>query len=327
MMEKGAVAKDNPIGDMATLITRQRVVDGHDEDYRRWQDQFNTAAAGFPGFAGSEVTAPADGQSDWIAVCRFDTVTHLQDWLNSATRLELIDKAKRWFDGPGTAQVVAPGGQQLESVVTVVISHQVAPERVAEFLGWRKRIDEAQEGFPGFRGSELFRPPDSTSQEYTIAYRYESARHLDAWLESPERAALLGDAEQFGDFTMRKIDHSYGNWFSFGGANQPPPSDFRTSIAVWLGLYPTVVFLTLLTAPLGMPLWLGMLVGNLLSSFVMSYLTMPYYVNPLLAWWLKPAAAQRNRGNAVRGILLVLGVNAVWALIFYLCTVHFWTLP
>lgn len=327
MEAKDVVSEVNPNSRTASLITRQRVHDGHDDDYRRWQEQLNAAAAGFPGFAGSDVTPPADGQPDWIAVCRFDTVTHLQDWLNSATRLELIDKAKRWFDGQATAHVVAPEGQQLESVVTVVVTHRVDPERMAEFLDWRKRIDDAQDAFPGFRGSELFRPVDDVNREWTIVYRYDSARHLDAWLDSPQRRELLGAAEQFGDFTMRKIDHSFGNWFSFSGPDQPRPSDFRTSIAVWLGLYPTVVFLTLLTHPLGMPLWLGMLVGNLLSSLVMTYLTMPYYVNPLLAWWIKPSVGQRQWGITARGILMVLGINAVWAMVFYLITVQFWTLP
>ena len=33
-----------------------------------------------------------------------------------------------------------------------------------------------------------------------------------------------------------------------------------------------------------MPFWLAMLVGNLLSSLVMSFVTMPYYANPILRW-------------------------------------------
>jgi antibiotic biosynthesis monooxygenase (ABM) superfamily enzyme len=326
MTAKGDVPQSNPTDDLACLITGQRVREGHDDDYRRWQEELNAAAAGFPGFSGSEVRPPTGNQPEWIAVCRFDSVTHLQDWLNSATRLELIDKAKRWFDGPATAQVLAPGGRRPESLVTVVVTHQVAPDRTAEFLAWRKRIEDAQDAFPGSRGSELFRPAEATSNEWTVTYRFDSARNLDAWLDSPERKALLDDAEQFGDFTTRKIDHSFGNWFSFTGPNERPPSDFRTSVAVWLGLYPTVVFLTLLAYPLGMPLWLGLLVGNLLSSFVMTYLTMPYYVNPLLAWWLRPSVRQRRQGSALRGILLVLGVNAVWAVVFYFVTIRFWPL-
>jgi antibiotic biosynthesis monooxygenase (ABM) superfamily enzyme len=103
--------------------------------------------------------------------------------------------------------------------------------------------------------------------------------------------------------------------------------DFKTSIAVWPGLYPTVVFLTPLTAPLGMPLWLGMLVGNLLSSFAMSYFTMPSYGNPIRKWWLKPSPDASRPSTNIRGLLLVLAINAPWALLFYLVAVKFWSLP
>ena len=101
---------------------------------------------------------------------------------------------------------------------------------------------------------------------------------------------LLAEGKKFSDFQLRTIDNSFGSWFAFDehGAEAPPPSETKTSIAVWVGLYPTVVLLTLALSPLKMPMWLGMLIGNLLSSFVMSFVTMPYYVNPLLKHWLRP---------------------------------------
>ena len=127
-------------------------------------------------------------------------------------------------------------------------------------------------------------------EEWTALYRYDSAADLDRWLVSDERKQLLAEGEKFADFQSRTIDNSFGSWFAFDehGHEAPPPSDVKTSIAVWVGLYPTVVFLTLALSPLKMPLWLGLLVGNLFSSFAMSFVTMPYYVNPLLKRWLRP---------------------------------------
>jgi len=81
------------------------------------------------------------------------------------------------------------------------------------------------------------------------------------------------------------------------------------------------VFLTLLTTPLHMPFWLAMLVGNLLSSFVMSFLTMPYYANPILRWWLASPPSPRHRRVAVKGVVLVLAINGLWAVAFYVLTV------
>ena len=93
------------------------------------------------------------------------------------------------------------------------------------------------------------------------------------------------------------MDNSFGNWFAFdAGQDTTPPSDTKSAIAVWVGLYPTVVLLSIALFPLKMPLWLGMLVGNLLSSIVMTFLVMPFYVNPMLKRWLHPRLPGRSAG-------------------------------
>jgi len=299
---------------------------GREDDYLAWQGKLGAAASRYPGFRAVELRQPADAQSDWVVVYQFDSVAHMQKWLNSATRQQFLDRGADIFDGPGTQQVITQDGKVDDSLVTVVVSHRIDADQVSEFLAWQDEIRDAEAAFPGFRGSEIFRPVDGVQDEWTISYKFDDAEHLDAWLTSEERQRLLSD-ERFADFTLRRIDHSFGNWFDYGDTDAPRPSDFKTSIAVWMGLYPTVVILTLLTAPLGMPLWLGMLVGNLLSSFTMSYVVMPFYGNPLLRFWMWPAKNARQPLTNVLGFALVLAVNALWAVVFYLVTVEFWTLP
>ena len=94
-----------------------------------------------------------------------------------------------------------------------------------------------------------------------------------------------------------------------------------------MGLYPTVVFLTLALSPLHMPLWLGMLVGNLLSSFAMSFVAMPFYVNPLLKRWLRPPPEVPKVRSYWRGIGIIAALNAFWVVVFYLVTQVVWHLP
>lgn len=119
---------------------------------------------------------------------------------------------------------------------------------------------------------------------------------------------------------MRRIDHSFGNWFSLGDRPAKPPSNIKTSIAVWMGLYPTIMFLTLMTMPLHMPMWASILIGNLLSSIVMSYITMPYYSNPILGWWLRPKRTAPQPRTNLLGIAVVLAVNGAWAVCFIVLT-------
>jgi antibiotic biosynthesis monooxygenase (ABM) superfamily enzyme len=305
----------------AMLILGQPVRRGREDDYVAWEKKILAAAARYPGYRGAEVKPPNDSQQDWVVIYKFDSVPAVQNWLNSATRQRLLDEASGLFDGPGTRQVISEGTQITDPLVTVVVGNRIPDEQVDAFLAWRATMAEAESHFPGFRGSEVFRPIEGVQDEWTTIYRFDTAQHLEGWLNSPRRRQLLAQS-QFGDYKLRTIDRSFGNWFAFDGPAAATPSNFKTSIAVWLGLYPTVVFLTLLTAPLHLPFWLSMLVGNLLSSFVMSYLTMPYYGNRLLRWWLSASPAARQPVTDLKGIALVLVINGLWAVTFYLMTVR-----
>ena len=318
----------NAADSAATVIIGQRLRLGCDEEYLAWQHDLNNTASRYPGFIAAEVSPPSAVRPDWTVVYRFDTVANLRAWLNSATRQDRLTQGRQYLDGPPTQQVISGSAKPPDQLVTAVVTHRVAPEQIDDFLAWQERLRLAESNFPGFRGSELFRPIEGIQDEWTAMYRYSTAADLEAWLNSTERQRLLAEGKQFKDFELRTIDNSFGSWFAFdeAGSVAPPPSETKTSIAVWVGLYPTVVLLTLVLAPLRMPLWLGMLIGNLLSSILISFVVMPYYVNPLLGQWLRPPkGAERRRAN-IRGIAIILGVMAAWTVVFYLVTKVFWHL-
>jgi len=313
----------------ATVIIGQRIRAGSELAFEAWQQDLNNEASKYPGFLGAEINRPTAVQPDWVVVYRFDSVAHVQAWINSAARQERLAAGQQYFDGPGTQQVVGGGVRQADPLVTVVVTHRVRPENVEEFVAWQERLRLAESKFPGFRGTELFRPVEGVQDGWTAIYRYQTANDLDKWLVSKERQQLLAEGEKFHDFELRTVDNSFGSWFAFDehGAPAPPPSESKSAIAVWVGLYPTVVFLTLALSPLKLPLWLGMLIGNLLSSFIMSFVSMPYYVNPLLKHWLRPPPNIPEAQTNWRGIGMVVAVMAVWTVVFYLLTRVFWHLP
>ena len=313
----------------ATVIIGQHVRSGSEQAFEAWQQDMNAQAAKYPGFLGAEINPPTAVQSDWVVVYRFNSVANVQAWINSATRQDRLDRGRQYFDGPGTQQVISGGARATDPLVTVVVAHRVSSENVDDFLAWQERLRQAESKFAGFRGTELFRPVLGVQEEWTALYRYDNAADLDSWLGSAERQQLLAEGDKFSDFQSRTIDNSFGSWFAFDkhGADVPPPSETKTSIAVWVGLYPTVVLLTLALSPLQMPLWLGLLIGNLVSSFIMSFVTMPYYVNPLLKRWLRPPPDVPKSRNDLQGIGIAAGVTLFWVIVFYLVTTQFWTLP
>jgi uncharacterized protein len=327
--EESTMDTETQTENAATVIIGQRVRPGCEDAFAAWQHDVNEAASHYPGFLAAEVTAPTARQRDWVVVYRFDSIANVQTWINSATRQERLAVGRQYLDGPPTQQVVGGAAKPTDQLVTVVVSHRVSREDVDEFLAWQERLRLAECEFEGFRGSELFRPIEGVQDEWTAMYRYASAADLDTWLTSNVRTTLLKEGEKFSDFQLRTVDNSFGSWFAFDekGAETRPPSETKTSIAVWVGLYPTVVLLTLALMPLKMPLWLGMLVGNLLSSFVMSFVTMPYYVNPLLKYWLRPPPDVPEARTNWRGIGIVAAVMLFWVVVFYLVTKVFWDLP
>ncbi|MFJ3305227.1 antibiotic biosynthesis monooxygenase [Streptomyces sp. NPDC086549] len=312
----------------ATAVIGQKVLPGLEREFKTWQEGVNSAAADYAGYLGAEISPPTALQSEWVIVYRFDSIPHLQTWINSATRQRHLDVGSKYFDGPATQQVLGGGTRTVDPLVTVVVTHRVHPDHVGGFLDWQRHMTEEESKFEGFCGTELFRPIEGLQDEWTTLYRYDSAEHLDAWLTSKKRQEVLAEGERFNDFRMRTIDNSFGSWFAFeeNGKETPPPSETKTSVAVWVGLYPTVVLLTLAFKPLGLPLWLGLLLSNLVSSFVMSFVTMPYYVNPLLKRWLRPPPDEPAAKTNGIGLGIVAVVMAFWAVVFYVVTTGIWTL-
>jgi hypothetical protein len=312
----------------ATVIMGLRVRAGCEEKYLAWQQGLNTAASTYPGFIAAEINPPTAVQPDWGVIYRFDTIANLQAWFNSATRQDRLAAGRAFLDRPPTQQVIRGSAKPPDQLVTVAVTHHIDPDDYDEFLLWQERLRLAENNFPGFRGTELFRPIDGVQDEWTVLYRYNTAADLDRWLTSPERQRLLTEGNRFRDFNMRVVDNSFGSWFAFDEKSaETLPSKTKTSIAVWVGLYPTVVLLTLALSPLRLPLWIGMLGGNLMSSFIITFLIMPYYVNPLLKQWLWPPPGTPTMKSNVRALGIVAAVMAAWTVVIYLVTRVLWHLP
>lgn len=323
------MATNESLDTTATVIIGQKVRPGCESAFEEWQKDLNHEAAAFPGFIGAEINPPTAVQPDWVVVYRFDSIAHVLAWQNSAVRQDRLARGAQYFDGPATQQVLGGRAQHRNQLVTVTVSHRISPENVDDFLAWQERLRQAESGFSGFRGSEIFRPVADDGEDWTTLYRFDSAAELEKWLNSDERRLLLAEGAKFSDFQTNTINSSFGSWFSFDNDNPeiPPPSKLKEALAVWVGLYPTVVLLALALSPLHMPLWIGMLVGNLLSSVLMGFITMPRYVNPLLKSWLYPTTQAHGAKTNWRGGVIIATAMGSWAVLFYVVTRVLWHLP
>ena len=314
-------------GSPATVVLTQRMKQGRKDDIRRWQEDVNRAVSEFTGYLGNDVATSAEPE-EWTVIYRFDSKSHLESWLESPEREEILGRGAGLFDGPVSQHVLVREADT--DVVTVVVSHPVAAADEEDFLAWQQRVTDAERQFDGFRGAELFRPVPGVQSEWTALYRFDSDEHLNAWLESPQRERLLDQGKRFKEFRLHRISSPFGSWFEppKGEGAGEGPAQWKTALSVLAGLYPTVVLLTLAIGAIwpGAQLWVSLLVGNILSVSLLTWAVMPV-VTRALRFWL---AAEDGRAGArldAAGALVSVAFLTFAAFIFWLITTQVWHLP
>ncbi|WP_236573007.1 antibiotic biosynthesis monooxygenase [Streptomyces sp. GS7] len=322
-----ARASRRSAADSATVVTSQKVRAGRTDEYQRWQERTNEAARAFDGFMGAEVYPPAAGTgNEWVAVFRFAGIEQLTAWLDSARRRELLTEGRGLFEGPPTLEVLQGGTPEPapQEAVTAVISHDVRPGCEQGFLKWQEKALKAQEKSPGYLGSELFQPVRDVQKHWVAVFRFDTREHLDDWLESDTRRALLDEGRAyFASYDVRKVDSAFSGWFRFErrtGSGAPP--NWKQAMSVLLALYPTVMVLTLTFGVemrrLDVPLYLALFFSNVLSVSALTWLLMPL-VNRALAFWLAPGRA-RGFPAHLAGVLVVLLGYLLSVVVFGLIT-------
>jgi len=108
------------------------------EDFQSWMHKVHRAAEKWPGHLGVTTLRPPSGRNDYHTVLRFDSYKHLESWLNSKGRNELMkslgdiaqtqtEKAsglETWFDIPG--QLVTPPPRWKMALTTIIAIYPIA---------------------------------------------------------------------------------------------------------------------------------------------------------------------------------------------------------
>ena len=177
-------------------------------------------------------------------------------------------------------------------------------------------LQQAQSGFDGYVGTESFSPIAGIQDNWMAVVRFESADHLDAWMHSPERRDLVrAGTGIFDDMSVRRVASGFGSWFGAEEGRGLPL--WKQAAAVFVALYPLTLIITLWgTDPLHLPLSTGLLIGDVVSVALLSYLLMPL-TNRLLGFWLKPT--RDVKFMTTMGGVLAIGIFtvAVWLLFTY----------
>jgi antibiotic biosynthesis monooxygenase (ABM) superfamily enzyme len=148
---------------------------------------------------------------------------------------------------------------------------------------------------------------------------------MQAWLDSPERLALIKEAEPFTEeFRARVVRTGFDQWFKID-AGAAKPSAWKMNMLVLLMLYPVVFLLgpwvqKPLLSDRGVPFWLALFIVNGATVVLLNYLVP--WASRRFAWWLTPrgAVARINFIGAALVIvlyglsLLVFAIYSNWPL-------------
>jgi antibiotic biosynthesis monooxygenase (ABM) superfamily enzyme len=208
------------------------------------------------------------------------------------------------------------------SRASAVVVQRVPPGLADWFMEWQRGISAAAEASPGYKGTDVFPPAEGQPDEWVVVLHFEDDRSLRRWLDSPVRAQWVDRLRaRAGAFELKALPGGLGGWFA-GLARGPaaaPPS-WKMVLTVLLGLYPTVMLLSLFpgryTQPLGLAV--SMLIGNALSVCILQWAVMPV-LNKVFAPWLK-ANTDEQRGLSIAGPFLIGFLLAGLAFLFYLVT-------
>jgi antibiotic biosynthesis monooxygenase (ABM) superfamily enzyme len=301
------------------LVIQRRVRDDAGNAFAVWESRVTERLKTWPGFISRDATPPSPPVNvDWTIVQHFVDADSARGWLQSPDRAALVEEVRDLLVGQEEIHLLPERGERPARVASVLITYQVTAGEEAEFLKWQRRIQTAQARFPGFVRHKIERPVPGVHDDWLVVLSFDSEPHLQDWLDSAERKALIGQGGRFGDkFKVSHSNHGFDFWFPAGTA---PPSMtahgiFKSNLLVLLMLYP-IVFLWnyFVDGPFvqgwaGAPFWLALFIGNIFSTQLLGFWAAPW-IFKLFDWWMPSdtTAARQFGGYAVLAVLFGLSM-------------------
>jgi antibiotic biosynthesis monooxygenase (ABM) superfamily enzyme len=196
---------------------------------------------------------------------------------------------------------------------SAAIVQRVPAEAADRFREWQHNVTQAAEGFPGYEGTDVY-PPSGRTDEWVTVIHFESEESLQHWIDSPERARWVEKLRAtVGDFELRTLQGGFSAWFTGlkkDGADAMPPA-WKMALTVLVGLFPTVLLLTVFVGPFTSPLGFSfsMLIGNALSVATLQWAVVPMLTRVLRPWLEANTPATRRLSYGGVGVLLLILVG------------------
>ncbi|QPN67431.1 antibiotic biosynthesis monooxygenase [Synechococcus sp. CBW1006] len=315
------------MADSVTLITSALVRPGMGQALAAWHARQAEALSRQSGFISTNLIPPRPSGSErrWCIEITFQSSDSLEAWQGSIPCRKLLEEAEPLLEGGEFQQSLREEHLDPDrgTDVTEVIFSKVKAGMSEQFRDWAQRIQAAQALYPGYLGMYLQPPSGDGDGHWMTILRYDSAIHLEAWMHSSQRAALLQESKEFMEREeLLRISTSFPGWVPIDPVSGQGPPNWKTAMLVLLGLYPIVMLQLRLLHPVlvaaRLPPAAGTFLANAISVALTSFLTMPFFVRTF-DWWLFPGVAspraKTRRGLRLIGLLYLLEILVLWKLL------------
>ena len=273
----------------STLLLCAHVRPGSEGEFAQWHVRWQSSVLASKSALSVELWPPAPpDQLETVTLARFASVDALRQWRRGDRNRELIAEVAPLVEGGLVMQLVgqAAADYSVRHGVTMVMVTDIKPGKEAAYRAWADRIQKLQATFPGYVGS-FVQPPQQSETGWTTVLRFDSTAHLDAWLKSDARAAMVKEsADLVQGFHAQRIDTSFPGWVANDPATGKPPNMWKTAGLVLLTLFPVIMlelrFLNPQLATLNPAV--RTFIGNAISVAVTTWPLMPLAIWIFSAW-------------------------------------------
>jgi uncharacterized protein len=249
-------------------------------------ERMRTSVEQQPGFLHADFQAPDDLHPDeWVVTFQFSDGHSLSEWMESDERRTLMAAAESLIIGDPRQQILAVDRPVGTRPVTAVISSRVKPGFMDEYRAVHAEIGAVMRTTEGFLRSELFEAVDGLQTDTVVVFSFDSRVHLDAWLQSGTRQALIARFDPLIEGPRHlNVVGGFAGWFTTADAHTV--KRWKQTVAVLCGLFPTALVIAIVRARVAPHLALlpAVFVGNVIGSIAMSYLVMPRVTRVLSSW-------------------------------------------
>ncbi|MBV9875316.1 MAG: antibiotic biosynthesis monooxygenase [Verrucomicrobia bacterium] len=309
----------------AVLIASAKLRPGQDQAFSAWQARHNAIIHKFPGFISSDVIPPTQPDSnEWTLVLNFRSQDELATWQSSGERADLVREVIPLLQDGNLGETARPDRADVSPAlnVTEVIFSKIKPGMDATYREWAVRIQAAQAKYAGYRGMYL-QPPSEKDGLWTTIIRFDTAEHLEAWMDAPERSELLAESKAFIEREqLMRLATSFPGWVPINPVTGKGPPNWKTALLVVLGLFPIVMLEMRLLGPiltgLGLHASAATFISNCISVAATTFITMPLFIR-WFGWWLFADKTSPTwfepAGLSLLVVLFAIEIGALWNLL------------